>query len=337
MIIRPTLKSPRLRKSWCNGEYRYHHETGVLGALVLVAKLARRVRKRGRRLVVHIQAPVLGFLAVPLRLLVPGLVLVASQHTDWRFLKAHQRTGLWLLATLSKRYITCGRAVSKTMPHRVRRRLERDQRLRSIPNGIDPRQLATYDSIAESREATDESSEVVAVVAARMVPAKNCPFIPQLLKECEAIDKLIWYGDGPERAGLEREITRLGVEQRIELRGQRPREEVLAALAGGTLYISASRWEGLSVADLEAAALGCWPFMSDIIQRQELVETLGIPLYPLTDLGAWIEGIRRFLDLPAPMRRDMRRALSGKARTHFDLDRMVSSYLAAYTSVSAPP
>jgi glycosyltransferase involved in cell wall biosynthesis len=333
------LGRPTLRKAFCMDQVRYYLSCGVIGALLTLFVLARRVRRQGRVLVIHVNAPILGLIAIPIRLLHPALKLVTTQHTDWRHVRRHHKVCFWLLTKISDHYITCGLAVPQTMPVSVRLSLEQSQRISSISNGIDPERLRSYDRVRESPLAGGSGEpKVIAVVAARMVPAKNCRFIPVLVRECPGIAQLIWFGDGPERAQLERQISDLELSDRIDLRGERPRHEVLSALAEATLYISASKWEGLSVADLEAIALGCWPVMSDIIQRHEIANACHIRLYPLSELAAWTNGIADFLRLSCDTRQAMRARLASEAREHFDVRKMVAGYIQIYSNlVSGDP
>jgi glycosyltransferase involved in cell wall biosynthesis len=333
VMVRLGLNKPRWRKAWCIGQNRYYVDTGFLPAFLYLRKLIRRVTARGEVLIVHMNGPIFGLLAMLLKIAQPNVRIVTTQHTDWRFVRFHQRMGFWLLAKLSDRYVACGRAVAQTIPTRVRQALEENGKISCTPNGIDSKQMVRFDCIRGENEANNRT-RVTAVVAARMVPAKNCHFVPRLMKECRSITELIWFGDGPQRSDLEDQIRELGLEARIQLRGQRPREEVLAALAQSTFYINASKWEGLSVADLEAAALGCWPMMSDIIQRQEIAETLGVRLYPLADSTPWIEGIDAFLKLSPDERRKLRDTLARKTRENFSVEKTFASYFETYTLVA---
>ena len=64
--------------------------------------------------------------------------------------------------------------------------------------------------------------------------------------------------------------------------------------------------------------------MSDNPQREEIARALHIPLYPLSDIRAWIEGIQGFLNLPTTMQNETRYRMAGKARTHFDFKATVT-------------
>ena len=74
----------------------------------------------------------------------------------------------------------------------------------------------------------------------------------------------VLFGDGPERVGLERQVERLGLADRVSFRGDRPAAEVERGLAQADLYASFSESDGASIALLEAMALGALPVVSDI-------------------------------------------------------------------------
>jgi glycosyltransferase involved in cell wall biosynthesis len=68
--------------------------------------------------------------------------------------------------------------------------------------------------------------------------------------------RLVVIGDGEERAALERRAADAGLDGRIAFRGARPREEVLAALAGADAALLSSDWENLPHAAVESLAVG---------------------------------------------------------------------------------
>jgi glycosyltransferase involved in cell wall biosynthesis len=165
--------------------------------------------------ILHLHNPVLAFLVAMLKIANPRLHIIMTQRNDWRFFKPHQKLGLRLMARLSDGYVLCGRSLQRTMPSRVYKVLERDNRLHTVPNGINPRQLEPYGRVGAhaiaGEEPDKEAGSTTAVVVARMVPQKNCKFILRLLKEVTMIDRMIWFGDGPERAEVEYEIERTTV------------------------------------------------------------------------------------------------------------------------------
>jgi len=75
--------------------------------------------------------------------------------------------------------------------------------------------------------------------------------IPWVVREC-AMAKFLLVGDGSLRPQIERLIASLGVEKHVVFAGFRP--DVAALLKAMDIFVLPSRWEGLSLALLEAMA-----------------------------------------------------------------------------------
>jgi glycosyltransferase involved in cell wall biosynthesis len=124
-------------------------------------------------------------------------------------------------------------------------------------------------------------------------------------------------GDGPDRAPVEAEIRRLGLDGRVRLAGER--SDVPALLADSDVFVLSSRSEGLPVSVLEAMAAGLPVVASDVGGLRELVvdgET-GL-LIPPGDATALAAALSHLIE-----DRDLRPALgaAGRARAEelFDL------------------
>jgi glycosyltransferase involved in cell wall biosynthesis len=65
------------------------------------------------------------------------------------------------------------------------------------------------------------------------------------------------YGEGPEAGRLRRRAERLGVADRVRLLGQRPREDVLSALASADVLLFPSMHDPSPFIVAEAVSLGC--------------------------------------------------------------------------------
>lgn len=323
LAITLTLTRAVIRWEDCGEERRRYTTAGPFSALSLIRTLYARQRRRGYVLALHVHSPVLGFIALAAKLICPKLKVVMNLHNDWRFFRPHQRFGLALLARISDHLIAVSTAIIQTIPLRVRNGLSKRRRLiTAIPNGIESSKMEVY-GWPKKRPAT-------AVVVARMVPQKNCLFLVRLLSQTPSIERLVWYGDGYERQQVEQEIALLDIGARIELCGRRPREEVFHALASSSLYIAVSKWEGIGVANLEAAALGCQPFLSAIPPHDEIADVLGISTFQLDNVDVWTEAINEFLALGLEAQEQGRQSIADKARRSFDLEVTVSRYIEIY-------
>jgi glycosyltransferase involved in cell wall biosynthesis len=79
----------------------------------------------------------------------------------------------------------------------------------------------------------------------------------------------IVIGDGPDKEDLVRQSQMIGVEDKITFVGKR--EDVPELLSRSKVYVLTSRWEGLSIAMIEAMANGAVPVVSDVGDLRDLV------------------------------------------------------------------
>lgn len=112
------------------------------------------------------------------------------------------------------------------------------------------------------------------ITVARLVPYKGVDVVLNAVRRL--IDAgfavtLEVIGQGPELPRLQRRAHDLGIADRVRFRGHlHSHAEVLRAIAGAQLFVSASRIEGFGIALLEAMALGV-PFVaSDIDAFREV-------------------------------------------------------------------
>ena len=78
-------------------------------------------------------------------------------------------------------------------------------------------------------------------------------------------------GDGELRAELDERILRAGVQDAVRLVGARPPDEIPAWLAAADVFVLPSRYEGMSIAVLEAMATGLPVVVTRVSGSSELV------------------------------------------------------------------
>jgi glycosyltransferase involved in cell wall biosynthesis len=126
-----------------------------------------------------------------------------------------------------------------------------------LPNGINPRDWKPHNPPGP-REWVPLRVTTVMRFTKRKRPhdvIRAIPKINALLPEgVRPVFTLV--GDGPERARVEREVKRLGVESQVELTGFKPRHEIREILARSSLFILPTSKEALSIATLEARCCG---------------------------------------------------------------------------------
>lgn len=97
-----------------------------------------------------------------------------------------------------------------------------------------------------------------AVFAGRLLAWKGAAIAIEALARAEAADwSLTVFGDGYERARLERLTRRLGLSSRVEFAGHRPRSDVLEAIARAEVFLFPSMHDQAGWVAAEASAMGC--------------------------------------------------------------------------------
>lgn len=97
------------------------------------------------------------------------------------------------------------------------------------------------------------------LVKALAIVAKNVPTL-----------HATFVGDGPDLADLMLQVCTLGLEKNIKFLGQR--SDVPELMGKARVFVLTSRWEGVSIAMLEAMALGVVPVVSDVGDLRDFVE-----------------------------------------------------------------
>jgi glycosyltransferase involved in cell wall biosynthesis len=169
-------------------------------------------------------------------------------------------------------------------------------KLEVIHNGIAVERFGQRPDPELRRALTAGSDDLLFLTTARLDAQKG---LDVLLRAARSVDGVLFAiaGGGPERARLEREADELGVRERIRFLGHRT--DVPALLAVSDAFVLPSRFEGTSLALLEAMAAGKPLVTSAIPGTNELVadgET-GL-LVPAGDPDALAAALRRIVAEP---------------------------------------
>lgn len=153
-----------------------------------------------------------------------------------------------------------------------------DLALRIVSNGVD----LPEDADAEGATAAGGSSaeamatllrepgEVTLLSVGRLVGYKGVEGLVAALPHLPPSHRLTVVGDGPDAGAVRTTAERLGVSDRVRLRGYVPIEEVRAWYAAADLYVTLSREESFGLTVLEAAAAGAPVLASDIPAHREV-------------------------------------------------------------------
>jgi glycosyltransferase involved in cell wall biosynthesis len=139
---------------------------------------------------------------------------------------------------------------------------------------------------------------------------------------------LFLAGTGPLRDALEAEATRLGIADRVRFLGvRRDRATLYAAM---DIFVLPSRWEGLSLALVEAMGAGSAVVATDVGGNPEVVRDgrTGL-LVPPADAGALAAAIGKLAGDPA-LRWSLGTAAAADARDRFSIDQHVAQLAALY-------
>lgn len=113
------------------------------------------------------------------------------------------------------------------------------------------------------------------VATGRLAYQKNYPVLIRAAQHMNDAEIVI-VGGGPDEADLKQLASDIKVTDRVRFMGHMPREEALALLASGDVFVQPSRFEGHSLALIEAAKAGLPLVVSDIpVQIEGLTSDSG--------------------------------------------------------------
>jgi len=289
--------------------------------------------RRWRPDVVHSHMVHANLLARMGRLGMPATPLVCTIHNvnegpRWRELAYR----------LTDRFATVTTAVSRAAAERyVRVGAVPRGRVIHIPNGFDfDRRDWSGDDRQRVRDELGVGPDATLWVAVgRLVPAKGHDILVQALARVrqERPDvRLAIAGEGPERADLSNLIAEQGLHGTVSLLGER--RDVSSVLSAADAFIMPSRWEGLPIALLEAAAHGLPIVSTDVGGCREVVDPGfgGVLAQPTAE--SLSTAMLRVSAWGADERSRAGRQLCEHARREFDLGAVVARWEALYVSIS---
>lgn len=232
----------------------------------LVPRIRRLLREGGARVLhAHNQAPAFyGGLAARWA----GLPLVQTRHGASFNLDRSRRWVNAVAAHLSRVTVCVGAdslAVARRYDHLP------ESRLRLIYNGIDTRVYAPDPAArAAARAALGlAEGERVAISVGRLSPEKDYATLLKALAAMPPFWRLVLVGDGPEMERLAGLRDELGLGRRALLLGQR--RDIPALLNAADVFALSSLSEGVSLALLEAMAVGLPAVATEVGGNPEVV------------------------------------------------------------------
>jgi L-malate glycosyltransferase len=296
------------------------HELGVPragkpGYLMKAPHARRLVRELGPDVVHAHTATSYGLLALasgarPLAVTTHGSDILISSRTA-------------LLRPFVRRVLRGADLVSVPGEH-MRQRVEelrgREDGVVVLQYGVETERLA---ALGRSLRA-DRTDERVRLVTAR--PLTRLYNTDVVLRACAELDldwRLDVAGDGPERANLETLAGELDVSDRVTFHGRVDEHSAEALVGRADVYLSMARSDGVSIALLEALALGARPVLADIAANRAWVDDGVDGILSQPDPDAVTSAIRRALSLDADRARE---SALGRVRERADREANLTAF-----------
>lgn len=207
-----------------------------------------------------------------------------------------------------------------------------DGRFETIYNGVDVTRIASADRASARRAFGVADDEIVIGSVGRLVPVKNYELLLRAFSRLRARTRLVFIGEGPERAKLEGVAATCGITSRTTLLGHR--EDVADLLVGLDVFVLPSRSEGMSNTLLEAMAAGVPVMASDVGGNREIVEDgrSGL-LFASEDEAGLSERLTSLVD-DLSLRARLGRAGSDRVIREFSMGSMIRKYETLYERVA---
>jgi glycosyltransferase involved in cell wall biosynthesis len=139
------------------------------------------------------------------------------------------------------------------------------------------------------------------VACGRLAPQKNLDVLIRAMPGVSGAT-LDLVGHGPDEAALKQLAQDCGVADRVNFLGAKSREDALSIVAESDVFVQPSRYEGRSLALVEAAKLGLPLVVSNVPAQVEAVMRRDQTLCALTldpdDPTAWGQGLSSILSSP---------------------------------------
>ena len=173
------------------------------------------------------------------------------------------------------------------------------ERILALPNPIVTAEVARLAAEPTGHPWFAESHPPVILSAGRLDPAKGFDTLLHAFARVRRARpcRLVILGEGTERATLEALAQQLGIAADVDLPGFR--DNPYAFMSRARVFVSASRWEGLGNALIEAMCLGRPVVATDCGGPREILQGGGIaPLVPIDDESALADALVSVMDNP---------------------------------------
>lgn len=227
-----------------------------------VKSLMQRYTKKKSDLIIHHHFLKLSLLVLLLKPFNRSVKNVLTVHTTYQNYSFYNKLLIRLLLPFFDKVIFCGdesfKAVSR---YKYFRRFEYKYSI--VKNGVD---IQRVDNVPKTQTSKNNNYKITTI--SKNQASKNIPFIIDVFKSLSSKYELHIIGE--MRSSDIQLIKNSGCENRIIKYGQVDRDDLYSKIKGSNLFVSASLWEGLPIAVLEAAICGVPVILSDISPHLEL-------------------------------------------------------------------
>ena len=206
--------------------------------------------------------------------------------------------------------------------------------IRIIHNPVDFQFI--QESSQQSSEVLDryglEGHDQLLVSVGRLTESKNhrCT-IRTMAKLGDSAPHLVIVGGGDLEKELEQQIHDLSIENQVTLLGQVNRQDCIAIVSEGTMFISSSIREGFGIALAEAMALGKPIVASDIGAYREIGDESAMEYFPPRNADELANRIKKLQSSPQKMEQQAKRAK--EIATEYRIENVADQYRSIYLSL----
>jgi len=282
--------------------------------------------RRERPDVVHAHLPHAAWFARWSRLMVPKLIVVDSIHTSSTG-AGGRRLGYRISDWLPSAVTAVSQAVADAY---VSAGMVAEKHLTVMPNGIEASAWTRDDAArTQTRRMLGFGKAFVWLAAGRLDPVKDYATLLRAFALIDEPAQLLIAGSGTEERKLRRLVEELGLGARVCFLGFQPDLKQWMQAADG--FVSASLWEGLPMAVLEAAACELPAVVTDVPGNNEAVlnEETGLRA-PKKRPEALAAAMRRMMCAPEEQRRAMGESARRVVLERYDLEPVLDSWVELY-------
>jgi glycosyltransferase involved in cell wall biosynthesis len=203
-------------------------------------------------------------------------------------------------------------------------------KLTVLPNGVDLEAWRPDATVRETmRRELDVEDEFLWFAAGRLEPVKDYPLLLRAFAQTENKTRLVIAGGGPLQAELSLLAAQSGVARRVRFLGFEPDVRRWMQAADG--FVLSSRWEGLPMGLLEAAACALPAVATDVPgTREVIVDGETGWLAPTGDAVALGEAMTRMMQTPPEKRRTMGQRARQNVIDRFSLNAVLDRWESQY-------